>query len=88
MADMNEENTGRLPDTEADDVRDMAQGGPVESSGTQESGSAGGTGVPRRYSLYDKFADHVSLRTIDFVIVITAVLIIGLLVYGIISGNH
>lgn len=42
---------------------------------------------PRRYKLYDKIKDHVSLRTVDTVIVITAALIIGLLVYGILTGK-
>ena len=43
---------------------------------------------PRRYKIYDRIKDHVSLRTVDTVIVITAVLIIGLLVYGILTGNR
>lgn len=41
---------------------------------------------PRRYKLYDKIKDHVSLRTVDTVIIITVVLIIGLLIYGTITG--
>ena len=43
--------------------------------------------LPRRYKLYDKIKDHVSLRTIDAVIIITSLLIIGLLVYGIITAE-
>jgi hypothetical protein len=43
--------------------------------------------LPRRYRLYDKIKDHVSLRTLDTVIVVTAVLIVGLLVYGILTRN-
>ena len=43
---------------------------------------------PRRYKLYDKIKDHVSLRTVDTVIIITAVLIVGLLVYGILTGQR
>ena len=42
---------------------------------------------PRRYKLYDKIKDHVSLKTVDTVIIITVVLIIGLLVYGILTAN-
>ena len=42
---------------------------------------------PRRYKLYDRIKDHVSLRTIDIVIAVTAALIIVLLVYGIATGN-
>ena len=42
---------------------------------------------PRRYRLYDKIADRVSLRTVDAVIVITAVLIVALLIYGIATGG-
>ena len=43
--------------------------------------------LPRRYRLYDKIKDHVSLRTVDTVIVITALLIVGFLIYGIITAN-
>ncbi len=42
---------------------------------------------PRRYKLYDRIKDHVSLRTVDIVIAITAALILILLVYGILTGN-
>lgn len=42
---------------------------------------------PRRYRMYDKIKDHVSLRTVDAVIIITALLIVGLLVYGILTGK-
>jgi len=42
---------------------------------------------PRRYKLYDRIKDHVSLRTVDTVIIITAGLIIGLLIYGIITAR-
>ena len=40
-----------------------------------------------RYKVYDKIKDHVSLRTVDLVIAVTAVLIIALLVIGIITGK-
>jgi hypothetical protein len=40
-----------------------------------------------RYRLYDKIKDHVSLRTVDLVITVTAVLIVALLVIGIITGK-
>lgn len=49
--------------------------------------SSSGQRLPRRYRLYDKIKDHVSLRTVDTVIVVTAVLIVGLLVYGILTRN-
>ena len=42
---------------------------------------------PRRYRLYDRIKDNVSLRTIDTVIVITALLIVAALVYGIVTAN-
>ena len=44
--------------------------------------------LPRRYRLYDKIKDHVSLRTVDTVIIVTALLIVGLLVYGILTGKQ
>ena len=43
--------------------------------------------LPRRFRLYDKIKDHVSLRTIDLIIVITSLLIIGLFIYGILTAN-
>ena len=46
-----------------------------------------GQSLPRRYKLYDKIKDHVSLRTIDIVIAVTALLIVALLIYGIATGN-
>ena len=42
---------------------------------------------PGRYKVYDRIKDRVSLRTVDAVIIITAALIIGLLVYGILTGK-
>ena len=42
---------------------------------------------PRRYKLYDRIKDHVSLRTVDTVIAVTALLIVALLIYGIITGH-
>ena len=42
---------------------------------------------PRRYHLYAKIKRNVSLRTIDTIIIATSLLIIGLLIYGIITGT-
>ena len=43
---------------------------------------------PRRYKLYDKIKDHVSLRTVDLVIIITSVALVTALVIGIITGKR
>ena len=43
--------------------------------------------LPRRYRLYDKIKENVSLRTIDAVIIGTSVLIIIALVYGILTAT-
>ena len=43
--------------------------------------------LPRRFRLYDKIKDHVSLRTIDIIIVVTSLLIIGLFIFGILTAN-
>ena len=60
----------------------------VEAARQQsEKTFATGPKQPRRYKLYDRIKDHVSLRTVDTVIIITAALIVGLLIYGIITGN-
>ncbi len=44
--------------------------------------------MPRRYKLYDKLKDKVSLRTVDLIIIITVALIVALLVIGIVTGNR
>ena len=41
----------------------------------------------RRYKLYDKIKDHVSLRAVDTVIAVVAFLIVTLLIYGIITAH-
>ncbi len=43
--------------------------------------------LPRRYRLYDKIKEHVSLRTVDIVIGVVSFLIIALLIYGIATGT-
>ena len=43
--------------------------------------------LPRRFGIYDKIKDNVSLRTIDAIIIATSVLIVVLLVVGIVTGN-
>ena len=43
--------------------------------------------LPRRFGIYDKIKDNVSLRTIDTIIIATSVLIVVLLVVGIVTGN-
>lgn len=43
--------------------------------------------LPRRFGIYDKIKDKVSLRTIDAIIIATSVLIVVLLVVGILTGN-
>ena len=42
---------------------------------------------PRRYKIYDRIKDHVSLRAVDTVIIVTALLIVVLLFYGIATGG-
>ena len=43
--------------------------------------------LPRRYRLYDKIKDHVSLRGVNAVIIVTALLIVALLIYGIATAH-
>ena len=43
--------------------------------------------LPRRFGIYDKIKDNVSLRTIDAIIIGTSALIVVLLVVGILTGN-
>ena len=74
---MKEDNSIRTARAEMDAAK--AQSEKTFSSGPR---------LPRRYRLYDKIRDHVSLRTVDTVIIVTAVLIVGLLVYGILTGSR
>ena len=43
--------------------------------------------LPRRYRLYDKIKDNVSLRTVDAVIIGVSALIVILLIVGIATGK-
>ena len=42
---------------------------------------------PRRYKLYDRIKDNVSLRTVDIFIGVVAALIVVLLIVGIVTGT-
>ncbi len=42
---------------------------------------------PRRYKVYDKIKDRVSLKTVDAVIIVVAAAIVILLVVGIVTGK-
>ena len=42
---------------------------------------------PRRYRIYDRIKDHVSLGAVNAVIIISALLIVILLFYGIATGT-
>ena len=42
---------------------------------------------PRRYKIYDKIKDNVSLRTVDTIIILTSLAIIALLIVGIVTGT-
>ena len=55
----------------------------------QQSERTFGSGekLPRRFRLYDKIKDHVSLRTVDAIIIITSLLIVGLLIFGIVTAD-
>jgi hypothetical protein len=59
----------------------------MEAAKTESERNFSGQRLPRRYRLYDKIKDHVSLKTIDAVIAITAALIIGFLIYGILTAS-
>ncbi len=59
----------------------------MEAARASAEKRSGDDRLPRRYRLYDKIKEHVSLRTIDTVIAATSLLIIALLIYGIVTGN-
>ena len=43
--------------------------------------------LPRRYKPYDRIQEHLSLRGVNAVIIVTSLLIVGLLIYGILTAN-
>ena len=58
------------------------------AEGTAPEGTSGnGAGRPGRYKIYDRIASNVSLRTIDIIIAVVSVLLVGFLIYGVITGN-
>ena len=59
----------------------------MEAAGEQSEKQHSAYTGPRRYKLYDRIKDHVSLRTIDIVIAVTALLIVFFLVYGILTAT-
>ncbi len=59
----------------------------MEEAGSRSEKQSGDQRLPRRYRLYDKIKDHVSLRTVDGVIIAVSVLIVVLLIYGIATGT-
>ena len=42
---------------------------------------------PRRYKLYDRIADRVSLNTMNVIVTVTAILLVAVLIYGIATAN-
>ncbi len=60
-----------------------------QASQAQEApgGKFEGQRLPKRYHLYDRIMENVSLRTINGVIITVSVLIIVLLIIGIITGT-
>ena len=43
--------------------------------------------LPKRYNLYDKIQEHISLRGVNIVIIVTSLLIIAFLIYGILTAT-
>ncbi len=60
---------------------------PAEQGHAEAEQRSAANRLPRRYRLYDKITEHVSLRGVDTVIIVTALLIVALLVYGIASAR-
>ncbi len=59
----------------------------MEEARSRSEKQSGDQRLPRRYRLYDKIKDHVSLRTVDGVIIAVSILIVVLLIYGIATGT-
>ena len=59
----------------------------MEEAKSRSEKQFGDQKLPSRYRLYDKIREHVSLRTVDGVIITVSVLIVVLLIYGIATGT-
>ena len=59
----------------------------MEEARSRSEKQSGDQRLPRRYRLYDKIKEHVSLRTVDGVIIAVSILIVVLLIYGIATGT-
>lgn len=65
----------------------QADSAPGQDDAGAGSASSWGEKSYARYKIYDRIKDHVSLRAVDAIIVISALLIIIFLVYGIMTGS-
>lgn len=70
-----------------DNTARQARGQMEQAKAQSEKTFGGKSAGPRRYKLYDKIKENVSLRTIDAIIIGTSVLIIVLLIVGIVTGT-
>ena len=68
--------------------QEMTARAEMEAARASAEKPSGNNRLPRRYRLYDKIKDRVSLRTVDLVIVITSVLLVAALVIGILTGSR
>lgn len=59
----------------------------MEQAKTQAESASVDAKRPQRYKLYDRIKDHVSLRAVDTVIIVTALLIVAALFYGIATAG-
>lgn len=59
----------------------------MEQAKTQDESASVDSKRPQRYKLYDRIKDHVSLRAVDTVIIVTALLIVAALFYGIATAG-
>ena len=59
----------------------------MESAAERAQAESAPRGEPRRYKLYDRIKDHVSLKAVDAIIVVTSLLIIAALIYGIATAT-
>lgn len=59
----------------------------MEQAKTQAESASVDSKRPQRYKLYDRIKDHVSLRAVDTVIIVTALLIVAALFYGIATAG-
>ena len=68
-------------------VPSVEDGAAGENVGAEGASTEGAGKRPARYKVYDRIADNVSVHTMNIIVAVVALLLIGFVIYGIATGN-